>query len=211
MPTLLAQAGAARLVVSDGGSTDRTLNLALSSQAVLACGASGRGAQMARGAERAAADDNITAYLFLHADCVLPAGWMKAAETALMTSNTAWYFRYRPHQAGSGVAWLRFLVWLRGWAWNLPYGDQGLLMSRDMYDAIGGYDRDKPLFEDVDIVDRIKLKFGRHALKKLPLELRTDVSDHLRDGVWARGWRNFSLLRAYRNGAPLEDLVRKYT
>jgi len=211
LPSLLPELQDVRLVISDGGSTDNTLKLALDSKAVIARGAPGRGAQMARGAELASADDGVSGYLFLHADCTLLDGWQAIVEKALQKSNTAWYFSYQPEGSGWSVTWLRFIVWLRGWAWNLPYGDQGLLISREMYEALGGYDRSKPLFEDVDIVDRIKTQFGRRALRKLPMALRTDISDHTKQGVWARGWRNYRLLRAYRSGAPVEDLLRRYT
>lgn len=211
LPSLLPELNDARLVISDGGSEDATLSQALKAGAVIARGSQGRGAQLARGAELAGAVDNVTAYLFLHADSRLEPGWKAAAKTALQTPNTAWYFRYRPNAKGKGVIWLRFIVWLRGWAWRLPYGDQGLLIPRDMYQALGGYDIEKPLFEDVDIVDRIKAKYGRSALRKLPLALNTDISDHLRQGVWTRGWRNYKLLKAYRRGEPASDLLRRYT
>ena len=199
-----------RLVISDGGSEDNTLGLALNSGAVIARGERGRGAQMARGAELAGADENISAYLFLHADCHLSKGWQTVIETALQTPDTAWYFQYEPNGSGLGVGWLRFIVWLRGWAWRLPYGDQALIIPKNMYEAIGGYDRDKPLFEDVDIVDRIKAKFGRKALKPLPMKLRTDISDHKSQGIWTRGWRNYRLLKAYRRGESVSELVKRY-
>ena len=210
LPSLLPELGDVRLVISDGGSTDSTLALALEAGAVIARGRQGRGAQMARGAELAGAVDTVSAYLFLHADCRLPSGWLSAVEAALETPETAWYFRYLPNGAGRGVTWLRFIVWLRGWAWRLPYGDQGLLIPREMYEALGGYDAEKPLFEDVDIIDRIKTKYGRGALRKLPVALNTDISDHLRQGVWTRGWRNYKLLKAYRRGAHVADLLRRY-
>ena len=210
LQTLLPELGNVRLVISDGGSTDATLSAALAAGAVIARGATGRGQQLARGADLASADERVTAYLFLHADCHLLPGWERVVETALKTPKTAWYFRYQPNAAGLSVLWLRFIVWLRGWAWRLPYGDQGLLVPREIYDAIGGYDYNKPLFEDVDIIDRIKAEYGRNALQKLPMALNTDISDHLRQGVWTRGWRNFKLLRAYRRGAPVEDLLRRY-
>ena len=211
LPELCPQNGRLRLVISDGGSTDSTLSKALEADAVIARGRPGRGGQMARGADLAGAVDNVSAYLFLHADCDLLPGWRAAVDKALETHHTAWYFRYDPKTAGPGVTWLRFIVWLRGWAWRLPYGDQGLLIPRDMYEALGGYDPDKPLFEDVDIIDRIKAKYGRRNLRKLPIALRTDISDHLRQGVWTRGWRNYKLLKAYRRGEPVEDLLRRYT
>ena len=211
LPSLLPSLDDVRLVISDGGSVDTTLTQALGAGAVIARGRLGRGGQMARGAELAGASDTVSAYLFLHADCRLLPGWKTAVETALQTPETAWYFRYHPNGKGQGVTWLRFIVWLRGWAWRLPYGDQGLLISREMYKAVGGYDAEKPLFEDVDIIDRIKVKYGRRALQKLPIGLSTDISDHLRQGVWTRGWRNYKLLKAYRRGEPVADLLRRYT
>lgn len=210
LPSLLPELNDVRLVISDGGSTDTTLSQALQAGAVIARGGPGRGAQLARGGELAGAVNDVRAYLFLHADCQLEPGWRAAAEAAVQLPNTAWYFRYRPNAKGSGVTWLRFIVWLRCWAWRLPYGDQGLLIPRDMYEALGGYDPDKPLFEDVDIVDRIKAKYGRRALRKLPIALNTDISDHLKQGVWTRGWRNYKLLRAYRRGEAASDLLRRY-
>lgn len=211
LPTLLPELDGVRVVISDGGSTDTTLVQALNAGAVIARGRPGRGGQMARGADLAGAADAVEAYLFVHADCQLEPGWRAAVETALQTPQTAWYFRYKPNGKGRRVTWLRFIVWLRGWAWRLPYGDQGLLIPREMYEAVGGYDADKPLFEDVDIIDRIKAKFGRQALQKLPIALNTDISDHLKQGVWTRGWRNYKLLKAYRRGEPVADLLKRYT
>ena len=210
LPTLLPELGDVRVVISDGGSKDATLKIALAGGAAVARGVPGRGAQLSRGAELAGADERVKAYLFLHADCHLLPGWETVVETALQTPDTAWFFRYQPNAKGVGVTWLRFIVWLRGWGWRLPYGDQGLLITREVYDAIGGYDYNKPLFEDVDIIDKIKTTYGRQALQKLPMALKTDISDHLRQGIWTRGWRNFKLLKAYRNGAPVEDLLRRY-
>jgi glycosyltransferase involved in cell wall biosynthesis len=210
LPSLWPELQGLRVVISDGGSSDKTINYAAKHGALIAHGTVGRGAQLARGAELAAADDRVTHFLFLHADTTLLNGWKAAVDDAMKTEQTAWYFRYAPKGKGVSVLWLKFIVWLRGWAWNLPYGDQGLLISRKMYDALGGYDRGKPLFEDVDIVDRIKTQFGRRALRKLPLGLGADISDHLRQGVWTRGWRNYKLLKAYRRGDAMDDLLRRY-
>ena len=65
LPSLVPELTDVRLVISDGGSTDETLKLALASGAVIARGAAGRGAQMARGAELAGAADDIRGYLFI--------------------------------------------------------------------------------------------------------------------------------------------------
>jgi glycosyltransferase involved in cell wall biosynthesis len=212
LPTLLRSIGDAplRIVISDGGSTDRTLALALE-RGVIALGAKGRGAQLARGADLCGAVETVSHYLFLHADCVLPKNWSDVVQVAIAQPNIAHYFQFDPQPVkGLTRQWLRFIVHLRCWAWKLPYGDQGLLISREMYDALGGYDRDKPLFEDVDLVERIVAKYGRGALQPLPAALQTDVSAHIRDGVWKRGWRNYKLLRAYKRGVSITELSQSY-
>ena len=45
---------------------------------------------------------------------------------------------------------------------GLPYGDQGLLIHRDLYRRIGGF-RPHPIMEDVAIVRRL----GRRRLRPL--------------------------------------------
>src|SRR5688572_4334109 len=70
------------VVVSDGGSLDRTVGIARSHGALLVTGAPGRGAQQRRGAEAAAAGDD-DALLFLHADCVPLPGALAELRRAL--------------------------------------------------------------------------------------------------------------------------------
>ena len=51
----------------------------------------------------------------------------------------------------------------------LPYGDQGLLIARSLYDAVGGF-APLPLMEDVDLVRRLgrrRLAPHRRALPRL--------------------------------------------
>jgi len=42
------------------------------------------------------------------------------------------------------------------------------------------------------------------------MKLKTDISDHIDQGVWTRGWRNYRLLKAYRRGKPVSELIKKY-
>jgi len=105
---------------------------------------------------------------------------------------------------------MKALVNLRCWAWRLPYGDQGLLIAAPIYKALGGYQASYPLFEDVEFVDRIRTQYGRKGFGPIGATLRTDISDHLCEGVWARGWRNYCLLRAYRKGESVDVLFERY-
>jgi hypothetical protein len=86
---------------------------------------------------------------------------------------------------------------------GLPYGDQGLLISRKLYDEVGGF-LDVPLMEDVMIVRAI----GKQRLTELNAEARTSAAKYERDGWGKRSWRNAFLLIRFLLGAKPEDLAK---
>ena len=102
-----------------------------------------------------------------------------------------------------------FWVGMRCQWWGLPYGDQGLLISKKMYEAIGGYPAQN-LFEDVALVDAIKAKFRRTALRPLRGHMRIDISKYTHEGIWTRGRKNLRLLKAYRRGENVDTLAKSY-
>ena len=88
---------------------------------------------------------------------------------------------------------------------GLPYGDQGLLISRALYQAVGGY-RAQPLMEDVDLARRL----GRARLAEIPARAVTSAERFVRQGYWRRSTRNWALLARYLAGARPEELARAY-
>ena len=88
---------------------------------------------------------------------------------------------------------------------GLPYGDQGLVISRSLYDAVGGY-RDLALMEDVDLVRRL----GRQRICVLDAEAVTSAARYRRGGWWARPARNLSVLALFLLGVPLWAVRRLY-
>lgn len=195
------------VVVSDGGSVDSTLALAMRAGASLAAGSAGRGTQLSRGAEWAARIRQPEWYLFLHADSRLGEDWALAVTLHMNRHpKKAAYFRFRADAKGWKPRLMDFCVRWRELTFGGPYGDQGLLISRVLYNAIGGYD-DVPLFEDVMIIDKLK-QAGK--LRRLAANIYTDVSAYERSGYWARTTRNLRLLKAYRKGEDLSRLVQTY-
>ena len=87
----------------------------------------------------------------------------------------------------------------------LPYGDQGLLVPRRLYDQVGGF-RPLPLMEDVDLVRRI----GRGRLSVLEADAVTSAERWRRDGWGRRSARNLACLALYRSGVSPERVARLY-
>ncbi|HEX8466646.1 MAG TPA: TIGR04283 family arsenosugar biosynthesis glycosyltransferase [Allosphingosinicella sp.] len=201
-PCLAALDDADEIIVVDGGSSDGTIVIAQSSGARLVDSPRGRGAQLAAGAAAAKGDW----LLFLHADTRLAPGWREAAERHRARSpDKAACFRFRLDAHERRARLIEAGVALRVRALGLPYGDQGLLLSRRLYDEVGGF-RPMALMEDVDLVRRI----GRRRIERLAVEAVTSA-ERWRSGGWLRrSGRNLLCLAFYRFGMSAERLARLY-
>lgn len=202
LPSLAAglQAGLIReLILSDGGSSDETAKIAEAAGAVLVTGPASRGGQLRRGADAAQGEW----LLFLHADSVLPPGWADVVIAQIVEGSPA-VFRLQFDADGIVPALVAGWANLRTRVFSLPYGDQGLLISRQDYQATGGFP-DMPLMEDVAMARALK---GRITL--LPMALTTSAARYEREGWLRRGARNLSLLLRYLCGADPEQLVQRY-
>ena len=199
-----ALAGADAIIVADGGSTDGTQSAARLGGARVINVSPGRGRQLAAAAVRA----ETPWLLFLHADTILDPGWQ--SETASFMelagdTQQAAAFRFALDDASPAARWLERAVALRCRALALPYGDQGLLISRAFYKTLGGYRR-LPIMEDVDIVRRI----GRPRLEMLQTRAVTSAERWRRDGWFKRSARNAGCLALYRLGVPPRVIARAY-
>lgn len=190
------------VIVADGGSADAIAEVAEAVGARLVTAPWGRGAQLAAGA-RAARGSWL---LFLHADTVLAPGWAAAVLAHVRTRpERAGYFALRFDTQGPMARIVAGWANLRAALFALPYGDQGLLISRALYDQAGGY-RPIPLMEDVALVRRI----GRRRLARLGAAAVTSASRYGADGWLRRGWRNLTTLALYFLGVAPERLARRY-
>jgi hypothetical protein len=162
----------------------------------------GRGQQLAAGARAAHGDW----FLFLHADTVLTPGWAEVIRSHIANGpQRAGYFALRFDAPGPMARLVAAWANLRSALFALPYGDQGLLVSRLLYRQTGGY-RPIPLMEDVALVRRI----GRWRLARLGAVAVTSASRYGGDGWLRRGWRNLTTLALYFLGVAPERLARRY-
>lgn len=190
------------VILVDGGSSDATPAMADASGAKLISSEPGRARQLLAGADAARG----AWLLFLHADTALSPDWAERVAAHLTERpDKAAAFTLRFRSDAGPAKWLaaranRRTNWL-----GLPYGDQGLLVSRALYDETGGYE-DVPLMEDVKLVRAI----GKSRLALLSAEARTSAAKYERDGWRRRAYRNAWLIMRHHLGASPEKLARSY-
>jgi len=192
------------VLVVDGGSTDRTREIARANPGVqLVMAPKGRAVQMNAGARWARGEW----LLFLHADTRLPAGWRDELARVRAAGDVCWgCFRFGLDSNAWQARLIEWGVRLRVRLFRLPYGDQGLFVRRDVFEAAGGYPA-YTLMEDVALVRRLS---GDGPPWRSSLVARTSARRWQRDGWWRRSALNVSLLVRYWWGVPPERLAARY-
>jgi len=136
------------------------------------------------------------------------AGWDGAVAAFIddpANRERAAVFRFALDDPSPAARRLERLVDWRTRTFGLPYGDQGLLMARAFYGAVGGF-APIPLMEDVDMVRRI----GRGRLAVLDAVAVTSAARYRRDGYLRRGLRNLGCLSLFLLGVDPGRIERFY-
>lgn len=190
LPRLLAALDAQRgvspeVIVADGGSTDGTAEVAAAHGARVVTAPRGRGAQMNAGAAVAGGEW----LLFLHADCrpTTPDQLRRAVDTlrARGGRRSAGHFALRFERERHDHRFLYRLMEAKS-ATGRRYainGDQGLLLRREWFEALGGFDEALPFLEDQRLAARIEAE-GAWVL--LPGRLATSARRFETEGLGAR-------------------------
>lgn len=202
-----AVAGLVReVVVADGGSTDDTVEIAERAGAAVVSCATGRGPQLISGAAVASGEW----LMFIHADTILGGGWVGEVAGFIQANGPrAGVFTLRFDEKGLAPSLVAAGAMLRTRALRAPYGDQGLLISRALYDALGGY-RPMPLFEDLDLIDRLVRSEGARALHVFATHAITSAVRYRAGGYARRVVKNAVCLTMYRLGVAPERILAFY-
>lgn len=196
LTALLHEPGDYEVILVDGGSTDRTGEVARSFKGIhVMTSAKGRAAQMNAGASTATGEW----LLFLHADTLLPMGALQRLNQ--MESDDAIQAGGFMHQF-SGDDWrLRLISFLNNFRCGksrIIYGDQALFVRRSLFHRLGGFPH-QPILEDVAFCGRL-LTVTQPLLLNPPVV--TDARKFIALGVWRSFLKVLAIILHVEFGLP---------
>jgi rSAM/selenodomain-associated transferase 2 len=190
------------IVVADGGSVDDTVSVAQRAGGRVVSAPRGRGPQLNAGA--AVADGEWLC--FLHADVRMPEGARDALIRVLQSDAEAAVWGLAIAATGVWPRVMEFGARIRDRLGGLPYGDQGLLVRRTVFETVGGY-REIPIMEDVAMVRALS---RRTQLERMRAPLLVSPRRWERQGPCRTWIRNSLLITAYHAGVSPVRLARWY-
>ena len=194
------------LTVVDGGSKDLTISIAkIQGANIIKSLKKSRGYQLKVGASKAKEDW----LLFLHADSRLDTKWANSLLKIISkesSKDSAWYFDFKIKKINLEFRILEIAVWLRSHFLQKPYGDQGLLIHKDLYNFSGGFST-LNIMEDLDLITRItKTK----KAKRIGASIYTDDKKWVDSNIIRRAIKNARLRKKWRQGYNIDKLSKEY-
>lgn len=192
----------AEIIISDGQSSDNTVDIARSYGAIVILNERpGRAIQMNTGIIRATGD----VLYFLHADSKPPASFVQQILQKISAGYDAGCFRLK---FDYNHWFLRANAWFTRFNVNaIRFGDQSLFVKKNLFQAIGCFREDLIIMEDQEVIYRIceKGKFG-----VIGDYIVTSSRKYRANGVYRMQAIFFYIYFSYIFGQSQEKLAAKY-
>lgn len=190
------------ILVSDGGSTDATVQLVKGDHVQLVtCSHQGRAFQMNKAAELARGD----VLYFVHGDTLPPVSYYDDIQASIDAQYDMGCFRFR-FDSGSPLLkingfFTRFnLSWVRG-------GDQSLFVKKKVFDALGHFKEAYVIMEDFDFLKRAK---GRYRFRILQNEIVVSSRKYQNNSYLRVQFANLVVFNMFRLGFAPQLLLKTY-
>ncbi len=192
------------IIVVDGGSKDETLFIAKSLNVKVLISSLGRANQMNVGAMAASGE----ILLFLHADTRLPTNFEEMMRTTLAKPGiVAGAFALRINAPNWGLRLVELGVKWRSHLWQMPYGDQGIFLTKDVFGQVGNFPQ-IPIMEDFELIRKLKT-MGKIYL--LPTPVITSPRRWLKKGIIQTTILNQIIVIAYLLGVSPQQIRNWYS
>ena len=208
LPLLLSDLSIAKkeveIVIVDCGSEDRTIDVAhIYGAKVYKSKEKNRGLQLDIGAKNSKEEW----LLFLHADTRLTNDWFTKIKPVLKgDKNYIFYFKFKINDKRLIYRLLEFLVNFRSKYFKQPYGDQGLIIHREIYLKNDGF-RKIPIMEDVDFFRRLN---NKKNLKQFNLPIFTSSRKWERTNIFFQALKNWRCRRRWLKGESTKTIYSEY-
>ena len=203
LESVLHQEPPFEILLVDGGSTDRTLEIAESYGVKAMTSPPGRPGQMNTGARLAKGE----IFLFLHADTRLPLTALKEIRKSI---DLGYHYGAFPMRFDIKRLDMQFGAWVANIYSRITrdlFGDRAIYVGCDAFEAVDGY-RDVSLMEDVDLSNR--LREAGYRMRIPGVCGITSGRRFVKAGIWRPGWWAWKLLRAYHKGHDLDEIAEKF-
>lgn len=199
----LREPGVLEVIVVDGGSRDRTREIAAPLADRVLVAPTGRAAQMNAGARVSSGD----VLFFVHADTLVPRGFAAAIARALEDPRVpGGRFDLELDRPGLAFAVIAAMVNLRSRFSGLFTGDQGIFVRRDVFERIGGFP-EEPLMEDLALALALRREGQTAALRE---RVVTSARRWSEEGVARTVLRMWTIRSLFALGVSPRTLARWY-
>ena len=194
----------AEIIIVDCNSKDKTREIGnLYGSKIYKSKKKNRGLQLNIGAKKASGEW----FIFIHADSRLKQGWLKKVMSVIeYEENFVYFFKFKINNKRLFYRFLEIVVNLRSFIFKDPYGDQGLLIQREIYFNNKGY-RKIPLMEDIDFIKRLKNKI---TLKMLNIPIFTSSRKWEKTNIIFQSFKNWNYRKRFLRGESIKSIYDDY-
>ena len=190
------------VLFADGGSTDGTRERLQGRARVIDC-PKGRARQMNAAAKKSTGD----VLRFVHCDSILPDGAYRQIVQAVQTGTRFGCFQIAFDYQGPFMGCNTALSNRRAKRGRIAFGDQGIFMTRELFEEIGGFP-DLPIMEDYEL--SLSLKRANIPLTVLDSSIVTSGRRYARRMPLLTMAQMFGLRCLYRMGVSPQKIAQLY-